>query len=72
MPDEEHPPFLQEEAEVAAKPPKIRGGEAMIDILTSICLQRDKEGMRMTENLDSMPCYHTPKEKKPNLQLYQN
>ena len=38
------------------------GGEGMmIDILTD--LQNDLEDMRMADHMDSIPSYHTPKER---------
>ena len=46
------------------------GGEAMIDIL-----QQDLEDRRMADHMDSIPSYHTPKERQlaavPELQNHQ-
>ena len=47
------------------------GGEAMIDILTSIC----NKIWRMADQMDSIPCYQTHKERQlaavPELQNHQ-
>ena len=52
----------------------VQAGEAMIDILT-LNLQQDLEDRRMADHMDSILCYHTPKERQlvamPELQNYQ-
>ena len=72
----EHHPVLREEVEAAVKALKMKksagvdytpaelvqaGGEATIDILTSICNKIWKTG----EHMDSIPSYHTPKDRQP-------
>ena len=72
--DEEHNPILREELEAAVKALKMRksagvdnipaelvqaGAEAMIDIL-----QQDLEDRGMADHMDSIPSYHTPKERQ--------
>ena len=39
------------------------GGDAMIDILTAI-FKQDLEDRRMADHMDSIPSYHTPKERQ--------
>ena len=89
IPDEEHHLILREEGGAAVKALKMgksasvdnipaefvqAGGEAMIDILTTICNKIWKTG-RMANHIDSAPSYHTPKERQlaavPELQNYQ-
>ena len=89
IPDEEHHPILREEVEAAVKAMKMgnsagvdnipvelvqAGGEAMTDILTRN-LQQDLEDRRMADHMDSIPSYHTPKERQltavPELQNHQ-
>ena len=83
--DEEHHPILREEVGAAVKALKMgksvgmdnipaelvqAGGVAMIDILTAICNKIWKTG-----HMDSIPSYHTPKERQlaavPELQNHQ-
>ena len=85
IPDEEHHPILREEVEAAVKVLKIgklagvdnipaelvqAGGEAMIDILSATRFGRQENG-----HMDSIPSYHTPKERQlaavPELQNHQ-
>ena len=84
IPDEEHHPILREEVEAAVKALKMEkstgvdnipaeivqaGGEAMIDILTSICNKICKTGEWPTTWTQSLVIIHP---KKGNLQLCQN
>ena len=87
IPDDEHHPILRVKVEAASKALKIEmektagvdnipaelveaGREAMIDIL------QDLEDRRMTDHLNSVPSYHTSKERYfvavPEMQLCQN
>ena len=76
MQDEEHHPILREAVEVAVKTLKLgksagvdniqaelvqAGGEAMIDILNSICNKIWKAGEWLS--IWTIPSYHTPKER---------
>ena len=88
--DEEHPPILQEEVEAAVKAMKLgksdgvdnipaelvqAAGEAMTDILTEICNKIWKTKEWLADHMDSIPSYHTPKERQladvPELQNHQ-
>ena len=84
IPDEEHLPILREEVEAAVKVLKMgksagvdnipaelvqAGGEAMIDILTTICNKIWKAGEWPTTWTQSLVITHP---KKGNLQLCQN
>ena len=77
IPDEEHYPILRKEVEAAVKALKMgksagvdkipaelvqAGGGAMIGILTAIW--KDLENRRMNDQMDSIPSYHTPKERQ--------
>ena len=68
--DEEHYLILREEVEAVVKALKMgksagvgnivqTGGDAMIDIQTSIC-NKDLEDTGMADHMDLIPSYHTP------------
>ena len=85
--DEEHHPILREEVEAAVKPLKMGKSAGVDNNRTSpgrrrshdwhpdCNLQQDLEDRRMADHMDSIPSYHTPKERQlaavPELQKHQ-
>ena len=89
IPDEEHHPILREEVEAVVKVLKM-GKSAGLDKIPAalvpsrrrnhdrhpyLNLQQDLEDRRIADHMDSIPSYHTPKERQlaavPELQNHQ-